>query len=120
MSDHPTTPTKTDGRHAAIAETRAEHKPDGTMGRLAHDMDALRAEALPRMSEAMASAESYGRERIAALREGARDWQHRAENLGASTTSFVRHRPVQSLLIAAASGAALMGLVSLLTRNRRH
>jgi ElaB/YqjD/DUF883 family membrane-anchored ribosome-binding protein len=120
MSDHPTTPTKTDGRHAPTAEMSAEYKPDGAMGRLGHEMDALRAEALPRMSEAMASAENYGRERIAALREGARDWQHRAENLGASTTSFVRHRPVQSMLIAAASGAALMGLVSLLARNRRH
>jgi hypothetical protein len=119
MSDHST--TKLDGRHSATAaETTAEYKPDGTMGRLGHEMDALRAEALPRMSEAMASAETYGRERIAALRAGALDWQHRAENLGASTTSFVRHRPVQSLLMAAASGAALVGLVSLLTRNRRH
>jgi len=129
MSDHPTTPSKSETRHALQAEPSTEHKGDGmlhhsaptpsAMSRLSHEMDSMRAETSASMNDALSSAEHYGRERIASLRAGARDWQNRAENIGASTTSFVRHRPVQSLLLAAASGAALMGLVSLLSRARR-
>ena len=40
--------------------------------------------------------------------------QHASDN----TVSYIKHEPVKSMLIAAATGAAVMALVSLFSRNR--
>jgi ElaB/YqjD/DUF883 family membrane-anchored ribosome-binding protein len=40
-----------------------------------------------------------------------------ARRVGQDTTNAIRHDPVKSVLIAAATGAALMALVGLLTRS---
>lgn len=40
-----------------------------------------------------------------------------AERASAGTVNYIRHDPVKSVLIAAATGAALMALASLLTRS---
>jgi ElaB/YqjD/DUF883 family membrane-anchored ribosome-binding protein len=57
--------------------------------------------------------------------ERARETSHmvreRAARATESTANYIRHDPVKSVLIAAATGAALMALVSLLNRsNNRH
>jgi ElaB/YqjD/DUF883 family membrane-anchored ribosome-binding protein len=45
----------------------------------------------------------------------------KAGHASESTVNYIKHEPVKSILIAAAAGAALMALVSLLgsSRNRR-
>jgi ElaB/YqjD/DUF883 family membrane-anchored ribosome-binding protein len=75
---------------------------------------------MPRMEAALADAQSYGRERIAALRDSATALRHRAERAGDTTRSYVREQPVQALLIAAASGAVLMGVLSMWRRASRN
>jgi ElaB/YqjD/DUF883 family membrane-anchored ribosome-binding protein len=54
--------------------------------------------------------------------EGVRHTSHqmrvKAEHAADSTGHYIQHEPVKSMLMAAATGAALMALVSLVSRSR--
>jgi ElaB/YqjD/DUF883 family membrane-anchored ribosome-binding protein len=50
------------------------------------------------------------------MREASHQVREGAARASESTANYIRHDPVKSVLIAAATGAALMALVSLLTR----
>ncbi|MDI1245785.1 MAG: hypothetical protein PSV24_10325 [Rhodoferax sp.] len=56
------------------------------------------------------------------LLEGVRDTSHqlrvKAERTSDHTVRFIRHEPVKAVLIAAATGAALMALISLAKHSR--
>jgi len=45
--------------------------------------------------------------------------RERAHTIGDATTRYVREEPVKAVLIAAATGAALMALLSLVNSARR-
>ncbi|KPF47790.1 hypothetical protein IP87_21050 [beta proteobacterium AAP121] len=53
----------------------------------------------------------------AALREGSHQLMDRAQHMRTDTVTYIRDEPVKSMLIAAAAGAALMALASLLSRR---
>ena len=55
-----------------------------------------------------------------ALRDGTRHLQDRARRVPGDTVDYIRDEPVKAVLIAAAAGAALAGLLSLMTRPKRH
>lgn len=44
----------------------------------------------------------------------------KAEHASDNTVRYVQHEPVKALLMAAATGAALMALVNLISRSRSH
>ncbi|MGC4394546.1 hypothetical protein [Hydrogenophaga sp. T2] len=50
------------------------------------------------------------------VRSSAHELRERSMQLREAAASYVRHEPVKSVLLAAAAGAALMGLVTLLGR----
>lgn len=57
--------------------------------------------------------------------DSVRDTSHylrvKAEHASENTVNYIKHEPVKSMLIAAATGAALMALVSLISHSRdRH
>jgi ElaB/YqjD/DUF883 family membrane-anchored ribosome-binding protein len=52
-----------------------------------------------------------------AVREGAHQVREKSAHLKDATASYIQHEPVKSVLIAAAVGAALMGLVALFSRH---
>ena len=57
--------------------------------------------------------------------DSVRDTSHylrvKAEHASENTVSYIKHEPVKAMLIAAATGAALMALVSLISHSRsRH
>jgi ElaB/YqjD/DUF883 family membrane-anchored ribosome-binding protein len=52
------------------------------------------------------------------LHRGSDELQYRARNLTHESTAFIRREPAKSMLIAAATGAALLGLLLLFTRGR--
>ena len=87
---------------------------------LADAIQALRAQAEPLLDGVADQASSAAHRGLhslhgstAALRSSAR---HASEN----TVSYIRHDPVKSMLIAAATGAALMGLISLMRSTHHH
>jgi len=53
---------------------------------------------------------------VAAMRNGSQQMLDHAHHASDSTVSYIRDEPVKSMLIAAATGAALMALVGLMTR----
>jgi ElaB/YqjD/DUF883 family membrane-anchored ribosome-binding protein len=52
------------------------------------------------------------------VREASHQVRDTAARASEGTVNYIRHDPVKSVLMAAATGAALMALVSLLTRSR--
>lgn len=56
--------------------------------------------------------------------EGVRNTSHqirvKAEHASDHTARYIQHEPVKAMLMAAATGAALMALVSLMSRHRGH
>ena len=54
------------------------------------------------------------------MREGGQQVRDSAARASQGTVNYIRHDPIKSVLIAAATGAALMALVSLLTRTNHH
>lgn len=56
--------------------------------------------------------------------EGVRDTSHqlrvKAGYAADDTVHYIRHEPVKAMLMAAATGAALMALISLVSRSRNH
>jgi ElaB/YqjD/DUF883 family membrane-anchored ribosome-binding protein len=52
-----------------------------------------------------------------AVREGSHQLREKSLHVKDATTRYIQHEPVKSVLIAAALGAALMGLVALFSRH---
>jgi ElaB/YqjD/DUF883 family membrane-anchored ribosome-binding protein len=52
-----------------------------------------------------------------AVREGVQQVRDKAQNMGDHAVSYIKDEPVKSVLIAAAAGATLMGLLSLMVRG---
>jgi ElaB/YqjD/DUF883 family membrane-anchored ribosome-binding protein len=68
--------------------------------------------------DSMGRAIEHGMDRV---RDTSHQMRESAARASEGTANYIRHDPVKSVLIAAATGAALMALVSLLTRsNSRH
>jgi ElaB/YqjD/DUF883 family membrane-anchored ribosome-binding protein len=63
--------------------------------------------------DSMGHALDQGVERV---REASHQVRNSAARASEGTVNYIRHDPVKSVLIAAATGAALMALVSLMTR----
>lgn len=55
---------------------------------------------------------------VAALRDGRQQLVERATHASDATVSYIRDEPVKSILIAAAAGAVMMGVLGLMTRPR--
>jgi ElaB/YqjD/DUF883 family membrane-anchored ribosome-binding protein len=56
-----------------------------------------------------------------AVRAGGQQLREKAQSLGDSTVDYIKDEPVKSMLIAAATGAALMAMLSLISRSgHRH
>jgi len=67
-----------------------------------------------------ASAQAIGAAQrgVSAIRDTSQHMVDRAHRASESTATYIRHEPVKSMLMAAAAGATLMALVSLVTRQR--
>lgn len=51
------------------------------------------------------------------VREGAHQVREKSGHLRDATATYIQHEPVKSMLMAAAAGAALMGLLALFSRS---
>ncbi len=72
---------------------------------------------LDQASAALDQAEALTHRGVEAVRDGVQQVRSKAHNLGDHTVSYIKDEPVKSVLIAAAAGATLMGLLSLIVRG---
>ena len=80
-----------------------------------HDARDRAAPVLNRVAE---KAETLARRGVDAVKDGSQQLREKAALVSDSTVGYIREEPVKAILIAAATGAALMALISLMTRSR--
>jgi ElaB/YqjD/DUF883 family membrane-anchored ribosome-binding protein len=74
--------------------------------------------AAPLLDSASEHASELAHRVVEAVRDSSQQLQEKAMRASDSTAKYIRKEPVKSLLIAAAAGATLMALASLLMRSR--
>lgn len=100
----------------AIATTRrmATEAMDG----LAGSVESLRGSASPALGRIAEQAGALAQSGVDAVRAGSHQLADKARHAGDGTVRYIQHEPVKSMLIAAATGAALMALVNLVAARR--
>ena len=88
------------------------------LDKLAGSVQDMRHQAAPLLNRATDQAAAMAQRGVDAVREGSQQLRDKALRASDNTVSYVRGEPVKAMLIAAATGAALMALISLMTRSR--
>lgn len=78
----------------------------------------VKDQAAPVLNRVAAKAEELARRGADAVRDGSSQIKERALRAQDATVGYIKDEPVKAILIAAAAGAALMALVTLLSRDR--
>ena len=101
---------------AAIRSTQrmANQALDG----MASTVSGLRADAAPMIRAATDRVSALTQRGVDTVRHGSQQLVDGAHQASARTRDYVQHEPVKALLMAAATGAALMALLSMVQRSR--
>ena len=101
---------------AAIRSTQrlANQALDG----MASTVSDLRADAVPMIRAATDKVSALTKQGVDTVRQGSQQLVDSAQQATARTRDYVQQDPVKALLIAAATGAALMALLSMVQRSR--
>lgn len=76
-------------------------------------------QVVPLLNRASDQISALAQRGIDSVRDSSQQLRKRAERVSENTVSYVRVEPVKAILMAAATGAALMALISLFSRARR-
>ncbi len=87
---------------------------------LAGSVQDLRKQVAPILNRATEQASALAQRGVDTVRETSQQLRDKALRASDNTVNYIRDEPVKSMLIAAATGAALMALVSLMGHSRRH
>ncbi len=109
-------PTSSQINETSESARRATGEALGHVEAAAHSM---RDRIEPTVARLASQAETLARRGLDAVRDSASQVRERATSMGDSTVRYVKDEPVKAVLIAAATGAALMALVSLISAARR-
>jgi len=84
---------------------------------LAGGVQDLRQQAAPLIARATSQASDLAQRGADTVRETTQQLRERAMRASDSTVNYIREEPVKAMLIAAATGAGLMALLTLMTRS---
>ena len=85
---------------------------------LADSVHDLRQQAEPLLHRASGQVSALAQRGVDSVRETSQQLRDKAQHASATTVNYVKHEPIKAILIAAATGAALMALISLLSHSR--
>lgn len=111
-------PQRDGSSNAVYAAKTADRGLDGGRGArealnaLSDDVASAKSHVMPALHEAASNAEDLARTGVKAV-------QDKAMSLRATSEQYIRERPMQALLIAAGTGAALMVLLRLFSSSSR-
>jgi len=125
----PSSTNKTFGQQATNVGDQAQSAADNaarTAQRTVEDVsdtvsskiEDLRSQAAPLINKVSAQAEAAAKRGMEAVRDGSQQLREKAMKATDTTVAYVKDEPVKSMLIAAATGAVLMGLINLMGRSR--
>lgn len=92
---------------------------DSALDALSAKVEDLRSQAAPLLNRVSSQAEAAARRGIEAVRDTSQQLRDKAARASDSAVGYVKDEPIKAMLIAAATGALLMGLVALLSRSSR-
>ena len=95
-----------------------QRKANEALDGLADGVQDLHTQAAPLLSRATEQASALAQRGVDAVRDSSQQLRDKALQASDSTVSYIKDEPVKAMLIAAATGAALMAMLSLLTRSR--
>lgn len=104
-----------DNANGAIRST--QNVANTAFDRLADTVDSARVQAAPVLDRLSKQAETVARRGIDAVRDTSAQLRESAAQLSVTTAGHIRDEPLKAMLIAAATGAALMALVTLVNRS---
>lgn len=87
---------------------------------LSEKVQDVRSQAAPTINRLASQAEDAARRGMAAVKESTQQLREKAVQATDSTVTYIKDDPIKAMLIAAATGAALMALVSLMGRSSRN
>ena len=93
---------------------------NNALNSLADSAQELRDGAAPVVNRVTDQASALVQRGTDALRDRSQQLRNSARDASDYTVSYIRDEPVKSMLMAAATGAALMALVGLMARSSRH
>jgi ElaB/YqjD/DUF883 family membrane-anchored ribosome-binding protein len=105
-----------DSAQGAIRST--QRATDQALGRLSEKVEGMRSKAGPMLNKVASQAEAAARRGMDAVRDTSQQVRDRAIQGKDMTVAYVQEEPIKAMLIAAATGALLMGLITLLSRSR--
>ncbi|MEO8805372.1 MAG: hypothetical protein ABI433_04770 [Burkholderiaceae bacterium] len=85
---------------------------------LNNKIESARETAVPLINRLSSQAETAARRSVDAVRDTSAQVREKALKASDSTVAYIKDEPVKAMLIAAATGAALMALIGLLSRSR--
>lgn len=91
---------------------------NATLDRMAGTVQDLRHQAAPLLNRVSAQASELAQRGVDAVRDTSQQLRDKAVRASDGTVNYIRDEPVKAMLIAAATGAALMALIGLMSRNR--
>jgi len=91
---------------------------DDAASSLSNTIEDLRSQAAPLINRVSSQAEAVAKRGMEAVRDSSQQLREKALRASDTTVAYVKDEPVKSMLIAAATGAALMGLITLMGRSR--
>jgi ElaB/YqjD/DUF883 family membrane-anchored ribosome-binding protein len=104
------------GAQGAIRST--QRAADQALDRLSDKIDDARSQAGPLLNKVTSQAEAAARRGMEAVRDTSQQLRERALQASDMTVNYVKDEPIKAMLIAAATGALLMGIISMLGRSR--
>ncbi|MCD6664674.1 MAG: hypothetical protein LT081_01155 [Hydrogenophaga sp.] len=87
------------------------------MDQLSARLGDAKAQAGNTLEHLMSNAESLGHRSMDAVHDGAGQIRAKSQHMRDATVSYIQHEPIKSMLMAAATGAALMGMIALFSRH---
>ena len=86
---------------------------------LAHAMQDARTQAVPLLNRASEQVGALAQRGVDSVRQTSQQLRDRTRDATDGTVQYIKDEPVKAMLIAAATGATLMALVSLISRSGR-
>jgi ElaB/YqjD/DUF883 family membrane-anchored ribosome-binding protein len=105
-----------DATQGALRST--QRATDQAFDRLSETVEGVRSKAGPMLNKVASQAEAAARRGMDAVRDTSQQLRDRAMQAQDMTVAYVKDEPIKAMLIAAATGAVLMGLITLLSRSR--
>lgn len=105
--------------HSADQAIRAtQQAANGAVDSVGNALQDLRQQTAPVLERASEQVSAMAHRGLESVRETTHQLRVKAEHASDSTVGYIRQEPVKAVLIAAATGAALMALISLVARSR--